>query len=162
MIDHLRLLLLRDLAGTRREIELYPNDAALWAELPGLPNTGGNLALHLAGNLRHFIGHKLGGSGYIRRRDEEFAARDLSREEVLSLLEATEKEVAATLDKLEPARLDDAYELPNGQMVTTGRFLLHLAMHLTFHLGQIDYHRRAVTGDKTAAGLLPLSALSLG
>ena len=162
MIDHLRLLLLRDLAGTRREIELYPSDAALWAELPGLPNSGGNLALHLAGNLRHFIGHKLGGSAYIRRREEEFAARDLSREEVLSLLEATEKEVAAALDKLDPERLDDAYELPSGQMVTTGRFLLHLAMHLTFHLGQIDYHRRATTGDKTAAGLLPLSALSPG
>lgn len=162
MIDHLRLLLLRDLAGTRREIELYPNNAALWAELPGVPNSGGNLALHLAGNLRHFIGAKLGGSGYIRHREEEFSTKDLAREEVISLLEATSREVGAALDHLDPSRLDDAYELPNGQMVTTGRFLMHLAMHLTFHLGQIDYHRRAVTGDKTSAGLLPLSALSPG
>ena len=159
MIQHLRLLLLRDLDGVRRELELYPDDAAPWASLPGLPNTAGTLALHLAGNLRHFIGAKLGGSGYVRHRELEFSTRDLPRKELLALIEATRNEVAVALDELDPARLEEPYALPNNQVVPTSLFLLHLAMHLTFHLGQIDYHRRAATGDKTSAGVIPLAAL---
>jgi len=31
--------------------------------------------------------------------------------------------------------------------VTTGDFLLHLVAHLTYHLGQVDYHRRLLTGQ---------------
>jgi hypothetical protein len=34
----------------------------------------------------------------------------------------------------------------------TARVLLHLAAHLAFHLGQVGYLRRALTGDPTSAG----------
>lgn len=159
-IQDLSLLLLRDLDGLRREIELYPDDAAPWAERPGLPNRGGTLALHLAGNLRHFVGAVLGGSGYVRDRDLEFSARDVPRAEILEKVAAARREVEAALAALDPARLDEDYPLPlGGRIASTRQFLLHLAMHLTFHLGQIDYHRRATTGDSKSAGVIPLSAL---
>jgi uncharacterized damage-inducible protein DinB len=36
--------------------------------------------------------------------------------------------------------------------VATGEYLVHLATHLTYHLGQIDYHRRVVTGSSAGVG----------
>ena len=67
--------MLRDIETLGREVALYPDDASLWAERPGLPNTGGNLTLHLVGNVRHFIGALLGDKGYVRNREHEFGAR---------------------------------------------------------------------------------------
>jgi hypothetical protein len=162
MIEHIRTLLLRDLEGLRRELELYPDDETLWATLPGFPNRGGTLALHLAGNLRHFVGAQLGGSGYIRRREEEFSRRGVSRRELVEEVDRTSRDVAAALDQLDPARLDEPFNLPTGQEVPTALFLMHLTGHLTFHLGQIDYHRRAITGDPTSAGVIPLAGLAGG
>ena len=66
----------RDLAQLRGEVEAYPDDASLWRLHPGIFNSGGGgggLVLHLTGNLLHFIGAVLGGSGYVRDRDAEFA-----------------------------------------------------------------------------------------
>src|SRR3954471_2794078 len=36
-------------------------------------NSFGHLVLHLTGNLNHFVGAQLGGTGYVRDRDREFA-----------------------------------------------------------------------------------------
>ena len=68
-------VLRRDLAAVRRSVEAYPDDESLWAERSGFPNSGGTLALHVAGNIRHFVGAVLGGSGYLRDRDAEFSRR---------------------------------------------------------------------------------------
>lgn len=160
MIEYLRTVLLRDLDGVRRELELYPDDDGPWATLPGFPNCGGALALHLAGNLRHFIGAQLGKSGYVRNREAEFTRRGVPRAELVALIEAARREVAAALGGLDPARLAEPFELPTGEKVDTGLFLLHLAVHLAFHLGQLDYHRRAITGDRASAGAIPLAALA--
>lgn len=160
LIQDLSTLFLRDLDGLRREIELYPDDTAPWAEIPGVPNCGGTLALHLAGNLRHFVGAILGGTGYTRDRDLEFAARGLPRTELLEKAAAARREVEATLAALDPAVLDADYPLPlAGRSMAARLFLLHLSAHLAFHLGQIDYHRRAATGDPRSAGIVALSAL---
>lgn len=159
MIDDLRRLYRRELDSLLREIALYPNDEAPWQELAGMPNLGGTLVLHLAGNLRHFIGAQLGQTGYIRHREAEFATRGVSRAELASLIAATQAELDATFAALEPARLDEVVVLPNGTRTRVGLFLLHLLSHLSFHLGQIDYHRRAVTQDPTGAAVLPLTAL---
>jgi len=53
----------RDLNKLKTEIEQYPDEADLWKKSGEIPNSGGNLSLHLCGNLRHFIGLVLGGSG---------------------------------------------------------------------------------------------------
>lgn len=148
-------LFLRDLDGLAAEVRLYPDDATVWHEVPGCPNSGGTLVLHLVGNLRHFVGAVLGGSGYVRQRELEFSTRGRSREELLALVAAARAEVAEALAKLDPAGLDAVYPITLGdQSLPTGLFLLHLTVHLGFHLGQIDYHRRASTGDRTSAGVI--------
>lgn len=128
--------------------------------VPGQPTAGGNLALHLAGNLRHFIGATLGGTGYERQRELEFNTTGLSREAVIAEVRRAAAEVEATLAGLDPARLTATYPLEiQGLRLGTEVVLLHLATHLAFHLGQVDYHRRAVTGDRTSAGPLALAPL---
>lgn len=157
MLRDLATLFLRDIDVLAREVALYPDDAALWALPTGLPNRGGTLALHLTGNLRAYIGATLGGSGYVRDRDAEFALRDLPRSEVLALVAAAKEEVAAAFARLDPAVLEADYpqELA-GRRFSTRLFLLHLLAHLDFHLGQIDYHRRGSSGSTEAAGAVPL------
>jgi hypothetical protein len=36
---------------------------------------------------------------------------------------------------------------------------MHLVAHLGYHLGQIDYHRRMVTGDKTTVDVVSVREL---
>ncbi|MFN8012681.1 MAG: DUF664 domain-containing protein [Holophagaceae bacterium] len=155
MIADLRKLLARELATLRREVDAYPDDASLWAAVPGLPNSGGNLALHLCGNLRHFIGAGLGRTGYVRDRDAEFSTRGRTRAEVVAEIGRAAADVDAALQDLDPARLREPFPLAvGGGHPPTRRFLLHLLSHLAFHLGQLDAHRRAATGDPKGAGAL--------
>ena len=166
MVDALRRCLLRDLDSLADEIAAYPDDATVWALPAGAPNSGGTLALHLVGNLRHFVGAILGKCGYQRQREVEFSTRDLPRAELLALIATARSEVADTLATLDPAALDADYPLrlpfsapEDGHIVPTGRFLVHLASHLAYHLGQVDYHRRLVTGDVKGVGAIGLTAL---
>ncbi len=155
-------ILKRDLAAVRRSVEAYPDDASIWEERPGLPNVGGTLVLHLAGNLQHFVGAALGKSGYKRDRDAEFSARGVPRSVMLAELDATDRAIDRSLAALP----DDALAAPfplevAGRSYATGDFLLHLTTHLAYHLGQLDYHRRAVTRDArsinaVAVGELPV------
>lgn len=144
----LRTVLNRELRAVRRQLDAYPDDASVWKEVPGLPNTGGTLALHLAGNLRHFFGATLAGDGYVRDRDAEFSRRGVARTELIALLDAAEKSVDAALAGLSEEKWRLPYPEPIAKRrVATDQFLVHLATHLAYHLGQLDYHRRMVTGD---------------
>ena len=141
-------VLLRELAAVRRTVEAYPDDASLWAQRPGLPNAGGTLVLHLAGNLQHYVGAVLGRSGYRRNRDAEFSRRDVSRTVLLGEIEAARQAVERGMAAVTEETLTAAYpEQIAGRTVATGDFLVHLTTHLAYHLGQLDYHRRVVTGD---------------
>ncbi len=143
MIHDLKNLLLRDLASLRREVEQYPDEAALWRPLPGITNPGGNLALHVAGNLRFFIGDQLGHSGYVRDREREFSIRDLPREQLLKELDSAARAVDGVLGALDPAVLDQDFPSPmGGKRLLTRQVLLTLLAHLGYHLGQVNYHRR--------------------
>ena len=154
-------LLLRELETFRREVELFPDDASLWRTAPGVTNSAGNLALHIAGNLRHFVGAVLGGTGYVRNRDAEFATKEGSRASVVQALEAAEADVAATLAKLDDAALQKAYTSgPKGVEVTTQRWLIHLASHAAFHLGQAGYLRRIATGNNATADTVSVKVLN--
>ncbi len=153
-------ILLRELAAVRRSIEAYPDDASLWQTPPGPPNAGGTLVLHIAGNLRYYVGAVLGGSGYVRDRDAEFARHDVSREDLLAEVDATHDAIAATIEALADDALAQPYpERVGGRTVSTGDWLVHLAAHLAYHLGQLDYHRRLVTGDRRSIGALPIAEL---
>src|SRR2546425_8219768 len=77
-------ILARDLKALRREVEAYPEERDLWRTAPGVANPGGNLTLHCAGNLQHFIGGVLGGSGHVRGRDAEVGPRGVPRAALLA------------------------------------------------------------------------------
>jgi hypothetical protein len=159
--DTVLRMLHRELAAVQREIEAYPDDESLWRVVPGISNSGGTLALHLAGNLRHFVGAILGESGYQRDRDAEFSARGLPRSHVAGEVGDAMRQVVSTLRTLDPSRLDSDFPIAVGNGVTlrTDVMLLHLAVHAGYHLGQIDYHRRITAGDAKIVGTLPLPSL---
>lgn len=161
LIGSLAAILLRDLEALRREVEGYPDEAQLWAQVPGMSNTGGVLVRHLCGNLQHFIGTVLGGTSYRRDRDAEFLAPPAPRGRLLAEITATEAAVAAVLAGLSAQRLEADFPVPvTGQLLGTLDFLLHLSTHCAFHLGQIDYHRRAVTGVAASIGPMSIPALA--
>jgi hypothetical protein len=135
----------RDLESLAGQIARYPDDASLWRTGGTTKNAAGTLALHLVGNLRHYVGGVLGGSSYVRDREAEFSTRGVGREQLLARIRACRAEVVPILESLGEDALAAPYpgELPPSMTgATTHRFLLHLAGHFMWHLGQVDYHRR--------------------
>src|SRR4051812_26911639 len=52
-------------------------------------NSFGNLVLHLSGNLNHFVGAQIGGTGYVRDREREFTEPNVPpKDEALAGLDA--------------------------------------------------------------------------
>ena len=133
----------RDLNKLEEEIRLYPDEAFLWKVAQGITNPGGNLCLHLCGNLQYYLGTVMGQTGYKRNRPMEFAAKDVPLSEVLKEVQATKKAVSTVLANLKPEDLEKEYpELVFDKPMTIVDFLIHLAVHLGYHLGQVNYHRR--------------------
>ena len=146
---HLIPLFQKDLDKLKEEITLYPKDEQLWQVREGITNSGGNLCLHLTGNLQHFIGAVLGDSGYVRNRDAEFRLKNVPRSKLLEDIDITRSVVTDTLEQLSKNELQKDYPLPvlNEEKTNTSYFLLHLLGHLNYHIGQINYHRRIISGS---------------
>ena len=143
LTDTLSELYERDLLKLKEEIGLYANDLDLWKTDGEIANSAGNLTLHLIGNLRHFFGAVLGDTGYVRDRDKEFSDGGVSKEWLLSGIDLATADVRVTLEKLTVDDLAKDYPIEVfGHPMTTEFFLVHLATHLNYHLGQINYHRR--------------------
>jgi len=133
----------RDLSKLKEEIGLYANEADIWKTDGEITNSAGNLTLHLIGNLRHFFGAVLGETGYVRDRDKEFSNAGVARDELLTGIDQAAVDVRASLKKLTDADLAATYPIEVfGHPMTTEYFVVHLATHLNYHLGQINYHRR--------------------
>jgi len=155
------LSLVRELEGFKRELALFPDDESVWTTLPGVTNSAGTLALHLSGNLQHFIGAVLGGTGYVRNRELEFGQRSGPRENIYAELDAAIAVVRKVLPGMSDEKLDaDFPEAVMGSKFRTGTFLVHLCSHAGFHLGQAGYLRRIVTRDSTSSGPVPLGPLA--
>lgn len=155
LCGELRALFLRDLEGLERELNLYPDDASVWQPVPGQPNTAGTLILHVAGGTQYHVGVALGGTGYVRDRAAEFARRDVPRAELRAELAAARQAVTTAFARLSDADLTRLHPSRVSEDDLSSRLvLMQLATHLAYHLGQVDYHRRAVTGDATSASTL--------
>jgi len=142
-LDILKSLYNRDLQKLKVEIESYQNEESLWKIDNNILNSGGNLCLHLLGNLNTYIGAELGESGYVRHRDLEFSLKDIPKTELLERLDSLIKIVDSTLANLSEDDLKKDYPTEAlGYQMTTEYFLIHLLSHLSYHLGQINYHRR--------------------
>ena len=141
--DHLKEIYIRDLTKLRTEIESYSNESNIWAISKDILNSGGNLCLHINGNLKHFIGTVLGKSGYVRDRDSEFSLKNIPRNELLKSTDGTINIVTKTIESLPDEMLTKDYPVEFiNKTVTIEYLLIHLAVHLNYHLGQINYHRR--------------------
>ncbi len=135
----------RDLHKLATEISLYSNEQNLWIIKPDISNSAGNLCLHLLGNLNHFVGAVLGQNGYVRKRDEEFALKDVPRSQLIAHIETTTKVVLGTIAKLLDEDFNRNFPVEkHGSIVKTDFMLLHLLTHFNYHLGQINYHRRLI------------------
>jgi uncharacterized damage-inducible protein DinB len=133
----------RDLRKLESEITSFPNEESLWIIGGEIKNPAGNLALHLCGNLRHYIGHVLGNSGYNRNRDEEFALKHVPKEDLVDQIRDTIRQVSESLARLDSKLLEQEYPAHVfDYKMTTLYFLIHLHGHLNYHLGQINYVRR--------------------
>lgn len=152
----LAALFARDLMRLAQQLRAFPDKESLWQTAPGVTNSAGNLALHLEGNLREYIGRQLGNIPYARQRSLEFSQKGLAAADVIARIEQVHETIPAVIRGLSSAALDAQYpEDVLGVPISTRQFLVHLQGHLNYHLGQIDYLRRITTG----AGAISLAGL---
>ncbi|MGE8426863.1 MAG: DUF1572 family protein [Sphingobacterium sp.] len=143
LIETLKSLFQRDLNRLRDEISLYKQEGNIWLIERNISNSAGNLCLHLIGNLQTYIGAEIGKTGYIRDRAAEFSLKDIPRKGLIDQINDTIDVVTRSLDLLSEENLQEIYPILVFEEKTTTQYLLvHLTTHLTYHLGQINYHRR--------------------
>jgi len=135
----------RELDKLEKEVAAYQTDDEMWIVVPGTINSAGNLVQHLIGNLRTYIGHALGDVPYARDRDAEFAKRLFTKETLLVEITVLQGILDSALSKLTDNELQQEY--PSEVLVmfpeqSVHIILTHLLIHLGYHLGQINYHRR--------------------
>ncbi len=145
LIETLILLFERDLNRLITEIELYKKEENIWQVEKNISNSAGNLTLHLIGNLNTYIGHEIGKTNYIRNRALEFSQKNIPRKELLKNINDTINVIKESLMALPPSELENEYPiLVFNEKTSTGYLLVHLTTHLSYHLGQINYHRRLI------------------
>ena len=143
LLEILQTLFKRDLERLCQEIVSYQDEANIWIIDGNISNSAGNLCLHLVGNLNTYIGGELGKTGYIRDRDLEFSQKNVPKAELIQMVENTLEVVEEALSKVTPEQLEAEYPLEVfGGKMSTQFFLVHLVAHLSYHLGQVNYHRR--------------------
>lgn len=149
-IESIGKLVDRDLNKLAEEIRQYPTEEGIWVVKGDIKNSAGNLCLHLCGNLQHFFGAVLGKTGYVRNRENEFAATGIPKTQLLADIQNTRDAVNKTLENFNPSLLateypEKVFEYPLTHLL----FFTHLSVHLGYHLGQINYHKRLTSSTNT-------------
>lgn len=135
-----------DIQRVIREVNLYNSEEDLWKLEEGITNSGGNLALHLIGNINHYFGANLGNTGYNRERDLEFSDKNISRVVIIEKLEDTIKVLKDTLNNLSNEDFHKDYpEKLGDEPQKTISVIIYMLSHFNYHLGQINYHRRLIS-----------------
>jgi uncharacterized damage-inducible protein DinB len=129
----------RHLADRVEKAAQSVSEEQLWKKPFPFGNAIGHLILHLTGNLNHYIGALVAGTGYTRHREHEFTDQARHpRELVLSRFhEAIELVVQTLADQDDVAFLTAVENQPPIQ-TRLGLFLV-CAAHLNNHIGQISY-----------------------
>lgn len=143
LVETLKLLFNRDLLRLKSEINLYKDESKIWIVEKDISNSAGNLCLHLLGNLNTYIGAELGKTNYIRNRELEFSLKNISKKELINQIDSTIVVVEMSLNNITEEEIKSEYPILVFDKKSTLEYLLvHLTTHLTYHLGQINYHRR--------------------
>ncbi len=129
-------------AGIQEQAEAL-DERQFWIKPIEPGNSFGHLVLHLTGNLRHFAGAQLLGTGYVRDREREFTeATPPSKETALAGLAAAVAEFNEAVRSCDAARFLAAH--PEARFGTVLNALLTLLTHFAVHRGQLSYIRRMV------------------
>jgi len=145
-IDRSRAYLAKDyLPKIRLAVEALSADDIWWRSNDS-SNSVGNLILHLAGNVRQWVVSGIGQAPDLRRRQEEFDAREgLTGEELLTHLEEALEEVDETLSSLSGSELSESRVI-QGLEVSVLDALYHVVEHFSTHTGQIIYISKLRSG----------------
>jgi hypothetical protein len=141
--DILKELIIGDLGKLKQEMGAYQNEEKIWYIEESIMNSAGNLCLHLVGNLNTYIGAQYGQTDYVRNREAEFSLKNIPRAKLIDKIDQTIAMIGKAFDMMSAGQLDELYPseiLLKGK--STNHFFVYLAMHLSYHLGQINYHRR--------------------
>ncbi len=131
-----------EIENLAKEINSYSKSENLRITKENISNSGGNLALHIIGNLNHFIGATLLQTNYVRNREAEFANKNISKEILLVQLKNAQEIVNQAFEKMTGEDLLKTYPYDFMGSNTTGFYITRFLCHLSYHLGQINYHRR--------------------
>ena len=133
----------RDIRRLIEEINLFNDEENLWKTAGRIKNSSGNLVLHVVGGTNYLIGAMLAKTGYVRNRDQEFIIKDVPRNELVAQLEALMLMIKKTLSTFDDERMEAEYPIMFDDMkVPNSYILIRLAIHLNYHLGQVNYLRR--------------------
>jgi len=135
----------RDINRLIAELTAYEQDEDIWTTDGDIKNSAGHLSQHLIGNLNTYIGQAIGKIPYKRNRDAEFGQRQFERHQLVELLKDTLSRIRQTLSPLGEKDLDNQFPaevLFLAEKQTIAFVLTHLLAHFSWHMGQINYHRR--------------------
>jgi uncharacterized damage-inducible protein DinB len=119
----------------------------IWARGHESENAVGNLALHLAGNVRQWIVSGLGGQPDIRVRDQEFSASGgVGAAELGAKLRDTMEQACGVIAGLGTDQLTRTYKIQNSEP-TGVEAIFHVVEHFGEHTGQIIYAAKNLTGE---------------
>ena len=139
--------LIGELEGLRNELRKLVEpltEAQFWRRPIEPSNSVGHLVLHLTGNLSHFVGAQLGGTGYVRDREREFTETNVpSKIAALSRLDEAVAMFRRVVEGLSAETLASPHPTERLGLVLPG--LVHLVAHFALHRGQISYLVRLVT-----------------
>jgi uncharacterized damage-inducible protein DinB len=134
---------LRELHAEVRKIADDLTDEQLWKRPLAESNSVGHLMLHLTGNLNHFVGAQLGGTGYVRDREREFTETlPPSRATVVKGFDDAVALFGRVVSGLTEEQLTAPH--PHDRFGSVIKALVHLVAHFALHRGQISYIRRLV------------------
>lgn len=132
----------------KEELLAYDDENTMWIIEKSIKNSAGNLAQHLVGNLKNFVGKYMGQIPYLRERDREFNERQFDRVTLLRLIDETKAVISKALADKDASFLEQPFPVEAvavKENQTNGFMLSYLAAHLQYHLGQINYHRRLLS-----------------
>jgi len=132
-----------------RMLRLYPQevreclakltDDRIWWRPHAAANSVGNLVLHLTGNLNHYLGRGVMGSGYRRNRPAEFSETGpVPREDLMRGFESAMEAARQAFDQCDEKRLLDTADL-GPESMPIGQLLVAVTTHFSNHVGQIVY-----------------------
>jgi hypothetical protein len=135
----------RDIRKLIAEIDLFKTEENIWKTFGSITNSSGNLALHIIGGLNFLIGATLSHTGYVRNRELEFTAKGVERKIIVEQLEELIPTINKTVSPLTTDQMESRFPIFFDKENATNSYVLtQLLLHLNYHLGQVNYLRRAL------------------